>query len=137
MNRHFLDTNVVIYAYSNTEIEKSNRANELLFNDHSIISTQVVNEFSNVCLRKFRQPEQTITKTLLELARTTTIANFSLATQPVGCGEARTASYEHVSFPRSSVGMHTALRRSQIWVPTETVGTRNNAIIPCQTPTTY
>ncbi|MBU2569381.1 MAG: PIN domain-containing protein [Gammaproteobacteria bacterium] len=81
MNRHFLDTNVVIYAYSNTEIEKSNRANELLFNDHSIISTQVVNEFSNVCLRKFRQPEQTIIKTLLELARTTTIANFSLATQ--------------------------------------------------------
>jgi len=81
MNRHFLDTNVVIYAYSNTEIKKSNRANELLFNDHSIISTQVVNEFSNVCLRKFRQPEQTIIKTLLELAQTTTIANFSLATQ--------------------------------------------------------
>ena len=107
MNRHFLDTNVVIYAYSNTEIEKSNRANELLFDEHSIISTQVVNEFSSVCLRKFRQPEHTIISALLELARTTTIANFSLATQPVGCGEARTASYEHVSFPRSSAHRYT------------------------------
>lgn len=81
MNRHFLDTNVVIYAYSNTEIEKSSRANELLFNERSIISTQVINEFSNVCLRKFRQPEQTIISALLELARTTTIVNFSFATQ--------------------------------------------------------
>ena len=45
---HFVDTNVVVYAFQNGP--KSERA--LLALADSIISVQVLNEFANVCLRK-------------------------------------------------------------------------------------
>ena len=45
---HFVDTNVVVYAYALTP--KTERAAELLKGAH--ISVQVLNEFANVSLRK-------------------------------------------------------------------------------------
>jgi len=50
----FCDTNILIYAYSSTEAEKSDRVNSVLFNQPSMISTQVINEFINVGLKNLR-----------------------------------------------------------------------------------
>lgn len=49
----FVDTNVLIYAYSDTELEKKKKVLSLLTTESITISTQVVNEFIWVMNRKF------------------------------------------------------------------------------------
>lgn len=49
----FVDTNVLIYAYSDTELEKKKKVLSLLTTESIAISTQVVNEFIWVMNRKF------------------------------------------------------------------------------------
>ena len=49
----FVDTNVLIYAYSDTELEKKKKVLSLLTTESVAISTQVVNEFIWVMNRKF------------------------------------------------------------------------------------
>lgn len=46
--RHFVDTNIVVYAY--TSGPKAVRATDVL--DNATISVQVLNEFANVAIRK-------------------------------------------------------------------------------------
>jgi predicted nucleic acid-binding protein len=48
----FVDTNVLIYLYSEDEIEKRNLSQMAVDKYDCIISTQVLNEFSNVCIKK-------------------------------------------------------------------------------------
>lgn len=51
----FIDTNILIYAYSNNDILKKNLLVSLLNEDiEFIISTQVVNEFINVMHKKLK-----------------------------------------------------------------------------------
>ena len=54
-DRSFVDTNVLVYLFSD-EPEKQQRANELLVSappeETLVISTQVIGEFVNVCLRR-------------------------------------------------------------------------------------
>jgi predicted nucleic acid-binding protein len=54
--RCFIDTNVIIYAHSNDEPAKQRRAlallRELLHSGGGVLSTQVLQEFANVALRK-------------------------------------------------------------------------------------
>jgi predicted nucleic acid-binding protein len=56
--RSFLDTNVVVYAFDQTSVEKSRIARQLItdgVNDgRSILSFQVIQEFVNVVLKGFR-----------------------------------------------------------------------------------
>ncbi len=49
----FVDTNILIYAYSDTELEKKKKVLSLLTTESVAISTQVVNEFIWVMHRKF------------------------------------------------------------------------------------
>ena len=78
----FIDTNIIIYAYSKTEIEKNKIANELIFsNKYVYISTQVINELINILLKKFKVDLISIENILLELEENFKIINFSLNTQ--------------------------------------------------------
>jgi len=79
----FLDTNVVLYAYSEDEIDKQNIASELLkrFDGKALISKQVINEFTNILFKKFKLPSDTIESVLLELDTAFTIVDFDLRTQ--------------------------------------------------------
>ena len=61
----FIDTNILIYFYSKTEPEKRNIIKKILENKNLVISTQVLNEFTNVLLRKFSVTQKEI-KVLLE-----------------------------------------------------------------------
>jgi predicted nucleic acid-binding protein len=55
----FIDTNVFIYLYSEDEKEKQVIAQRAVDKYECIISTQVLNEFINICIKKlFKKPEE-------------------------------------------------------------------------------
>ncbi len=62
----FLDTNVLVYAYSNI-IDKKVRSFELLNRLHCITSTQVLGELSNVCFNKLRYSDNVINSIVKEV----------------------------------------------------------------------
>jgi len=53
-DRAFLDTNILIYGYSVTEAEKQKVAESISETGKSFISTQVIQEFSNIMYKKFK-----------------------------------------------------------------------------------
>lgn len=55
-NRAFVDTNLWIYLHSSTEPDKKDTVLETLNKYERVISTQVLSEFSNVCIRKMGLP---------------------------------------------------------------------------------
>lgn len=50
----FLDSNVLVYSYSNSEINKQQIGRKLIADNHSFISTQVLQELCNIVTRKFK-----------------------------------------------------------------------------------
>ena len=51
----FLDSNIILYSYSKTELDKNKIANNLIFSLNEIlISTQVINEIMNILYKKFQ-----------------------------------------------------------------------------------
>lgn len=52
----FLDTNILVYSYSDTETEKQIIARTIISNNNTFISTQVLQELLNVLIKKFRLP---------------------------------------------------------------------------------
>lgn len=68
VQRIFLDSNVLLYAFSATDTQKQARARALADEPGAIISTQVLAEFANVVLRKFGMPLAEARKRTAELA---------------------------------------------------------------------
>ncbi len=54
-DRVFLDTNLLIYYYSEDEGEKGLMVRNLILSKEVVISTQIINEFSYIMLRKFKK----------------------------------------------------------------------------------
>jgi predicted nucleic acid-binding protein len=48
----FLDTNILVYSYSNNEINKRIISRELIAENNSYVSTQVLQELCNIITRK-------------------------------------------------------------------------------------
>lgn len=71
----FIDSNILLYAYSEDEPEKSAIALQCAQEPDAWISTQVLNEVSNVLRRKHKQSYPAIRNVVLELQ-----SNFQLAT---------------------------------------------------------
>ena len=57
-DKAFVDTNIFLYLFSNSasDLKKRQSAYSVLQNYDCQISTQVLNEFSNVCIRKWKLP---------------------------------------------------------------------------------
>jgi predicted nucleic acid-binding protein len=75
-SRIFVDTNVLVYCYSQTDAQKQQKALVALQIPNCLISTQVVNEFCNVCIKKLRFTPmriQQIVDEILELCDLTII----------------------------------------------------------------
>jgi len=51
-NLVFVDSNIVVYAYSRTEKDKQTKASGILTNYDCLVSTQVLSEYCNVCIKK-------------------------------------------------------------------------------------
>jgi len=79
----FLDTNILIYSYSEDETEKQSIALNLIdeFEDRIIISNQIINEITNVLFKKFKLSADSIESALLEIDTALTIVNFDITTQ--------------------------------------------------------
>lgn len=71
--RCFIDTNVLIYCYSSTEPEKRRKAIEVAASKNAFVSTQVLNELSNILSKKFHLDWDAIEITLNEV-----LNNFKL-----------------------------------------------------------
>ncbi|MBD3809451.1 MAG: PIN domain-containing protein [Sulfuricurvum sp.] len=82
-DKAFLDTNILIYAYSEDEPKKQSIALQLLdrFEDNMIISKQVINELSNILLKKFKLDSDQVENVLLEIDNILLIVDFDLTTQ--------------------------------------------------------
>jgi predicted nucleic acid-binding protein len=59
IDKYFLDTNFLVYLFSEIEIEKSEKCSDMLsqLSNHVqfVLSTQVINEFSNIAISKFHK----------------------------------------------------------------------------------
>jgi predicted nucleic acid-binding protein len=76
----FLDTNILVYAYSDTELEKQTIARQLVSENISFISTQVLQELSNTLSRKFKKSWLEITNAVKEVSVSNLIHTNSEAT---------------------------------------------------------
>jgi len=63
----FLDTNIFVYLYSEDEPEKQFVALDVLEQANCITSTQVLNEFCSVCLRKLKMPVNEVLQSIEEI----------------------------------------------------------------------
>ena len=58
--KYFIDTNIFVYTFDASNIEKQNKSKEIvanaLENSNGIISYQVIQEFLNVSTKKFTSP---------------------------------------------------------------------------------
>lgn len=67
-DRPFLDTNVLVYCYSADDYYKRDKAMEILnsFPD-AVTSVHILNEFSNVCIKKMGAAPQDVSKMVYEI----------------------------------------------------------------------
>ncbi len=79
-DRVFLDTNVLIYLYSEDEPEKQEKSKDIIVNYHCIISTQVLNELANVMLKKFSVNPNTILMIINEICENLEVNETSIET---------------------------------------------------------
>jgi len=78
----FLDSNIILYSYSKTEYDKNRIANVLIFSlNEVLVSTQVINEVTNILYKKFKLDTASIKNVILEIDNNCKIVNFSLTTQ--------------------------------------------------------
>ena len=63
----FIDTNLLVYLYSDSEISKRSRVIQEINQYERFVSTQVLNEFCNVCIRKLKLPIDAIQNAVEEI----------------------------------------------------------------------
>lgn len=66
--KSFVDTNIVVYCYSETEEDKKIIAQNISLNPDTVISTQVIQEFGNTMLKKFGQRCDSVQAAIQELS---------------------------------------------------------------------
>lgn len=71
----FMDSNIIVYAYSEDEPEKRAIALELCNAPDCWISTQVMIEFTNIARKKIHKEWPEITQSIIEISR-----NFQILT---------------------------------------------------------
>jgi predicted nucleic acid-binding protein len=79
MSAKFVDTNVVVYLFSGDEPEKKSRA-EAVTAEHTLLSTQVLNEFANVMFRKFKLTNDEVAAACRELSNNFTVSTVTSET---------------------------------------------------------
>jgi len=78
----FIDTNILIYLYSEDEVVKQRIALNLLdLKRDVIISTQVVNELSNVLFKKYKLSADIVEDVILEVDNNFVIVDYNFRTQ--------------------------------------------------------
>jgi len=73
-DKAFIDTNIFIYLYSEDEIQKQEISQITVNKYDCIISTQVLNEFSNVCIGKLNKPTEEVELAVNEIIEQCTVS---------------------------------------------------------------
>jgi predicted nucleic acid-binding protein len=83
----FVDTNVVVYSYSHVEEHRRKQeiSRRIMSDNHSVISTQVVQEFANVLVKKFCMEYEDITHSLRECIRNNELYDNTITTVFKAC----------------------------------------------------
>ena len=63
----FLDTNIFVYSFSGSDPQKRERAIDLFEQYFCCSSIQALNEFSNVCVKKWKSKKPEIEKSILQI----------------------------------------------------------------------
>jgi len=79
-NTVFLDTNIVIYAYSVDQAQKRQIARALIEAGNAVISAQVLNEYCNSTRKKYPHMFDRVEETLHELLDTLQVRDLGPAT---------------------------------------------------------
>ena len=79
-DRAFIDTNVIVYMSSNDNQAKKKLARSLINKYDCVISTQVINELSNVLIKKYSQSTSNVEATIFNLEAVCTVALLTLET---------------------------------------------------------
>ena len=64
----FLDTNVLVYSFSETEAAKSEAGRVLIESNGAWVSTQVLSELANVLTHRFRAPAREAKRRVMSIA---------------------------------------------------------------------
>ena len=75
----FLDTNIFVYLYSEDEPEKQAVALSIVEQPLCATSTQVLNEFTAVCLRKFAMPTTEVRRAIAEIVESCELCHIDMA----------------------------------------------------------
>jgi len=51
-DRFFCDSNIMLYAIGNQDVSKKDIASKIVLDNNCVISVQVINEVSNIMLKK-------------------------------------------------------------------------------------
>ena len=70
----FFDTNILVYAYSSTELHKQAIARNLINESESFISTQVLQELTNTITRKFKFSYEDATNAVEECCKNSSLS---------------------------------------------------------------
>ncbi|GHT83821.1 DNA-binding protein [Actinomycetota bacterium] len=81
LGEYFVDTNVILYAFSASDQSKRDVAQSLLIEGNPVISSQVISEFSNVSSTKYKLSTAQIINYIDDIvAKVTTVpVSFSIA----------------------------------------------------------
>ena len=69
----FLDTNILAYLYSTSEPQKRSKSISILANCLCITSTQALNEFGNVFIKKYKMSRVFIKQAITNISRTCSV----------------------------------------------------------------
>jgi predicted nucleic acid-binding protein len=71
--RAFIDTNIVIYLYSEDEPRKQGISQMAIDKYDCVVSTQVLNEFSNVCIGRLKRSSEEVGLAIDEITEQTSV----------------------------------------------------------------
>jgi predicted nucleic acid-binding protein len=81
LDRAFVDTNILIYLYSSDEPDKRILANNVFKSfSEPVVSISILNELSNVMLKKLQVADQLVREAVREISAATIIAKISAQT---------------------------------------------------------
>ena len=76
----FIDTNVLVYVYSEDEPEKQSVAFDIFEQVRCMTSTQALNEFCSVCLRKLTMPVNEVSQAVREIVENCELCYVDMGT---------------------------------------------------------
>ena len=76
----FIDTNIWVYAYSETELSKQHIVQSLLRPETTRLSTQVINELVWVLIRKYKVQVSLVQQLQMRLCQNFQVANINTTT---------------------------------------------------------